>query len=132
MRTMRMEVLTEQDREPLVVRSRFERTFFGLGLFAAVTLFLWGAYLLTEAIRNPLRATGVAVLVAGFMLALASFLMAFLVWPRGRRALARDEDPDEDFEYTRGPVLSVYGVAVQERLDAKQVLQEGRNLLRPM
>lgn len=40
MRTMKTEVLTQNDRVPLVVRSRFERTFFGLGLFAAVALFL--------------------------------------------------------------------------------------------
>lgn len=132
MRTVRMEVLSQHDRVPLVVRSRFERTFFGLGLFAAVTLFVWGAYLLSEAIRNPLRATGVAVLVAGFMLALASFLVAFLVWPGGRRALARDEDPDEDFENTAGLVLTVYGEAVHERLEAKQVLKEGKNLPGPM
>lgn len=125
---VRIEVLNERHRVPLVVRSRFERTFLGLGLFAAVTLFLWGAYLLTEAISDPLRATGVAVLVAGLMLALASFLMAFLLWPRGRRALARSEEPDGDFEYPNGPILTVYREPLQGRLEAKQAVREGKIL----
>lgn len=132
MRTERIEMLNGRDRVPLVVRSRFERTFFGLGLFAAVNLFLWGAYLLTEAIRDPLRATGIAVLVAGFFLALASFLMAFLLWPKGRRALARDEEPDDDFDCTSGPVLTVYGQTVQDQPKAKLALREGKNLPGPM
>jgi hypothetical protein len=89
----------------------------------AVTLFFWGTYLLTEAIGDPLRPTEVAVLVAGFMLASACFLMVFLVRPRGRRATAGDEDSDGDLEYASGPVLTVYSKTVQNQLEAKQVME---------
>jgi hypothetical protein len=89
MRAARIEMQKERNRIPLVVRARFERTFFGLGLFASTTLLLCAAYLLTEAMRDPLEASELAVLIAGFALALASSLITYLSWPRSRMALAR-------------------------------------------
>ena len=94
MRAMRIEVLHGNGKVPLVVRGRVEKTFLGLGLFAAVNLFLCGAYLLMEMIREPLAATEVTVLVAGFTLSLASFIITFLVFPRHKSALAKHEKTD--------------------------------------
>lgn len=65
-----------------VVRSRFAWTFFGMGLFAAICLLFCGVYLLAEALREPLEASENVVLAGGFTLALASFLLTYLVWPR--------------------------------------------------
>src|SRR5208282_758603 len=104
MRVTKIEVLHGHERIPLVLRGRFERTFFGLGLFAAVNLFLLGVYLLTVVIRDPLKANETTVIAAGFALALASFLIAYLVWPRCKAALAKHEESDQDPEYLNGPV----------------------------
>ncbi|HYA64623.1 MAG TPA: hypothetical protein VED66_15570 [Candidatus Sulfotelmatobacter sp.] len=119
-------------RIPLVVRARFERTFFGLGLFAAITLFLCGAYLLTEAIRDPLEASESAVICAGFTLSLASFVLTYLVWPRAKSALLRDQDSPRHQESVRGAVLTVYGQALHTRIEAKRLLAESKNLRGPM
>jgi len=117
---------------PLVVRARIENTFFGLGMFAGGTLFLTGAYLLTHAIRDPMKASEVSVLAAGFVLALGSFLITYVVWPRSGLELARNEDFEGIPEYWKGPVRAVYGEAVQTKLEAKRVLVEGKNLPGPM
>lgn len=132
MHATKIELLDERNRVPLVLRARFERTFFGLVLFAAVNLFLYGAYLLKEALRDPIGATGLAVVVAGFVLALAAFLFGYLVWPRGKSALARGEDYDWGEEQRMGPVLTVYGEPVQNRLEAERTLGEGKDLPGPM
>jgi len=133
MRATRIEALNERDRIPLVVRGRFERTFFGLGLFAAVALLLYGTYLLAESIGDPLEASGTTVLIAGFMLALASFVITFLIWPRRKMALARDdEDLDQVPEYIKSPVLTVYGDSAQNRIEAKQALGTEKDLPGPM
>lgn len=62
---------------PLVVRARFERTFWGLVTFAGLILLLGGRYLMIEALLDPLGASDMAVLTAGLALALAlsSFLL---------------------------------------------------------
>jgi hypothetical protein len=91
MRAIRVELLHQRERVPLVIRARFERTYFGVGSFAGVVLLLGGLYLLRAAFQDPFGAANVRVLVAGFALALASFLLVYLVWPRGKMALARRE-----------------------------------------
>jgi len=125
-------VLHGRGRVPLGLRSRFERIFFGMLLFAAINLFLYGAYLLKEALRDPLGAAELSVVVAGFMLALASFLLTYLTWPRLKSAFERDEDSDQGEEQPIGPVLTVYGEAVQERLEAERTLGEEKDLPGPM
>ena len=119
-------------RIPLVVRARFERTFFGLGLFAAISLFLGGVYLLTEAIRDPLEASEAAVICAGFTLSLASFVLVYLFWPRAKSVLQKDPDSSDHRESLRGPVLTVYGQALHTRSEAKRLLAESKDLLGPM
>jgi hypothetical protein len=132
MRATRIEMQNERDRIPLVVRARFERTFFGLGLFAAATLFLCGGYLLTEAMRYPLESSEVAVLIAGFALAFASFVITYLAWPRGGLALARHEHADRGPERWKDSVLTTYGKTVQDRLEEKRMLGERQHLPGPM
>jgi hypothetical protein len=73
MRTTRIEVLHNREKIPLVVRARFERTFFGLGAFAATVLLVGGGYLMTEALIDPIGASDMAVLTAGFVVALEFF-----------------------------------------------------------
>lgn len=75
----------------------------------------------------PLRATGAAVLVAGFLLALTSFLVAFLLWPPGNTALARAEDPHGDFKYSSGPVLTVYGEAARGPTGSEKGSKKGKD-----
>jgi len=125
-------VLHGRGRVPLGLRSRFERIFFGMVLFAAINLFLYGAYLLKEALRDPLGAAELSVVVAGFMLALASFLLIYLAGPRIKSTFIEDEDPDEGEEQRMGPVLTVYGEAVQKRLEAERTLGEEKDLPGPM
>jgi hypothetical protein len=132
MHPTRIDVLSGRERVPLVLRARFERTFFGMVLFAAVNLLLYGVYLLKEALRNPLRATEMSVVVAGFALALAAFLFGYLLWPRVKSAFARDEDFDQEEQRRMGPVLTVYGEAVQKRLEAERTLGERKELPGPM
>jgi hypothetical protein len=126
MRIIRIVILNDLDRVPFVVRGRIERAFLGMGLFLALPLLFCGAFLLLEAIRNPLQASGTVILAAAFALALGGFLILFLVWPSIRRALARHEDAEES------PPLTVYGEAVQAGIKATRILGEGNNLLGPM
>lgn len=121
-----------QQRVPLVARSRFQHTFFGLGLFTVISLFLGGAYLFTHAIRDPLEASGAAVIVAGFTLSLAGFAFTYLVWPRAKLALAKDQDAPQHREGLREPALTGYRQALPTRVEANQALVENKNLDRPM
>ena len=132
MRATRIEILNERNRMPLVLRARFERTFFGLGLFAAINLFLCGTYLLMKALYDPLESTDTSVLVAGFMLALASFLITYLIWPRGRSALARHDDSDPRPAYPKDPLFTVEAEAVQARLEARRGLGDAKSMPGPM
>lgn len=132
MHDTKIQVVHHHGRIPLALRGRFERIFLGLGLFAAGPLFLCGVYLLTEAIRDPLGASETSVIAAGFTLALASFLIIFLLWPRGGPAKADREDLEGLPEEWDGPVLTVYGRAVQNRMDAERMLGEEKKLPGPM
>jgi hypothetical protein len=132
MRSTHVEMLNGRDRIPLVVRARFERTFFGLGAFAAVILLVGGGYLMAEALLDPLGASDMSVLTAGFALALSSFLLVYLVWPRGRLELAKRERRRHDDTMWSGPTLTVYGGTVHSRMEAKQGLVDRKSLPGPM
>jgi hypothetical protein len=95
-------------------------------------LLLGGGYLMTEALLNPLSASDVGVLTAGFALALASLLSVYLLSPRRRIETAMCEKNARDEEKWNMPVLTVYGETVQTRIVAKQILGEGKNLPGPM
>jgi hypothetical protein len=64
----------------LVLHAPFERIFRAFGLCMAGVSFAGGAYLLAEAIPEPLEASEVMVLAAGFTLALGSFSTVYLLW----------------------------------------------------
>ncbi|MGB7848061.1 MAG: hypothetical protein WBL63_20795 [Candidatus Acidiferrum sp.] len=132
MRAARIEVFHEREAGSMVTRARMERTFLGPGLFAAVNLLFVGFYLLREVNREPLKANDTAVIAAGFALALATFLLAYLVWPWCSASLARHEDSDPSPECWEGPLLRVYGKAVKIRLEGKRELVEGKKLPGPM
>lgn len=117
---------------PLAIRTRFEWTFFGLGLFAATNLLLLGAYLLSEALRDPLDASGMAIVTAGFLLALASFLLTYIVWPRAKSVLAREQTLDRQKVTVRGPVLNAYEPGAHAPLHTKGPATDARQLPGPM
>jgi hypothetical protein len=119
-------------RVPLVVRGRCERTFFGLGAFAAVILLLGGVYLLRETWLDPLGASDVRVLVGGVALALSSFLIVFLMWPFSRIALAKRDRRSHSAKQWNASALTVYGKTVQDRMAARRALEERKDLPGPM
>jgi type VI protein secretion system component VasK len=117
---------------PLVLRARFERTFFGLGAFAGLLLMLGGLYLMAEALLDPFGASDVRVLAAGTALSLSSFLLVYLMWPRRKLALARREPPPQAPRQRKRPPFTAYGEAMRTRAAAKQALVVRKNLPGPM
>jgi hypothetical protein len=132
MRATRIEVLHGRE-VPLVVRARFERTFFGLGAFAGLVLLLGGGYLMMEALLDPLGASDMAVLTAGLALALSSFLLVYLVWPRRKMELARREQFDAAEEKWRPVVnITMYQEGATGRMLVKRELDVRKDLPGPM
>lgn len=82
MRNERVIYVQDRHRTPLALRARFAWMFFGTGLFAAINLFLMGAYFLLEAVRDPLDSSPASIVTGSFMLTLAFFLLAYLTLPR--------------------------------------------------
>ena len=68
----------------LAVRAGLACTFGGLAGFVAVTFLCWGLYILDDALANPLKAGGAAVISAAFIIALAAMLLFFLIKPHRR------------------------------------------------
>jgi hypothetical protein len=133
MRTTRIEVLHNREKIPLVVRARFERTFFGLGAFAATVLLVGGGYLMTEALIDPIGASDMAVLTAGFALSLSSFLLVYLVLPQRKIEIAKREQEDRSGEHCKERVLTVYGhETVHQRILTKESLGTHKHLPGPM
>jgi len=132
MRAMKVELLHGADATPLVVRATSKKTFLGLGAFTGAVLLLGGSYLMVEALIDPLHASDASVITAGFALALSSFLLVYFVYPRRRMELAKREFEEREEAKSNGPILTVYGETVQNRMVAEQVLGEGKNLPGPM
>jgi hypothetical protein len=65
-------------------------------------------------------------------LALASFLLVYLVWPHGTTALARRERSSDTAKKQERPVLTLYGETLQNHLEAKRALGEEHSLPGPM
>jgi hypothetical protein len=127
MRAARMETELDHDRLPLVVRGSFPKTFWGMGMFVAATLTVWGIYLVLKAIREPLVADPSAVIFAGVMLALAAFLMLFLVRPKWKDARAEhDEQNDSEIEF------GSYEELIKPLVKEERALKEHSRLPGPM
>lgn len=120
-----METVCERDKTPLVVRGSLPRTFRTLGLLMELCLFFCGTYLLVNVIKRPLEADPPSVIGAGVMLALASTLLFYMVWPLRREAMARREEPASKVERLPDSVLTAYGEAMQTRQRAERALLEG-------
>jgi hypothetical protein len=133
MRATRIDVLHGRE-VPLVMRGRFERTFFGLGAFAGLVLLLGGGYLMMEALLDPLGASDMAVLTAGLALALSSFLLVYLVWPRRKMELARPEQFEIGEEKWPRPIVTItmYDEGAPSPVLAKRRLGERKDLPGPM
>jgi len=118
-----------RSRTPLVVRGSLPRTFLGLGMFVEAGLIVCGSYLLADAILQPLDAGTWSVIGGGLILALATVLLFYLAWPPNRSSMSRREEPAEQ---PAEMLLTVYGSAMQARLDAKWVLEKEKELPGPM
>jgi hypothetical protein len=96
-------------------------------------LLLGGGYLMTEALLDPLGASDVAVLVAGFALALSSFVVVYFVWPRGRLELAKHEYERliEQEKWTE-PAFTRYGDREPPRMPPRRPLREEKHPPGPM
>ncbi|HTP69835.1 MAG TPA: hypothetical protein VMJ35_13090 [Dongiaceae bacterium] len=127
MRVVRIEIIHPRNKAPLVLRARFERTFFGFGLCIAGALLAGGAYLLADAIREPLEASEASVLVAGLALALGAFAILFLLWPRGHLAIAHRNELERFDDEWKNYVLTAYGESVQNRLEARSLIEEHKD-----
>jgi len=113
----------DRRRIPLALRARFEWTFFGVGLFAAVNLFLFGFFLLMEAVRDPLAASATVIVGAAFMLTLAAFLFVYLARPRFKAVFRMQARGERRRTLGREP-LTVYddeGV-LQTQIEREQAL----------
>ena len=132
MRTTRIEEMQDRGKIPLVVRARFERTFLGLGVFAALILLVGGAYLMAEALMDPIGASDMAVLTAGFALSLSSFLLVYLVLPQRMMQMAKREREERVDEQWKGPVVTVYPQPIRQQPPAKELLSAHKHLPGPM
>ena len=132
MSTPRTEVLHSRHETPLVVRGRLEKSFRGLGVFAGVVLMLGGSYLVLSPFWDPLSTSDMAVLTGSFSLALACFLLVFVLFPRRSLELAKRERDARERQATESRILTVFGETVQNRMVAKQALHDGKNLPGPM
>jgi hypothetical protein len=124
MSTEKTVYLQDHHRTPLALRARFEWTFFGLGLFADINLFLFGSFFLREALYDPISASTTTVVGSAFMLALATFLLAYLIWPRVKAAFATQSENERGLHTISGPVLTVYrdGDALRAQIEEEQAL----------
>lgn len=75
---------------PLIVRGGLNRTFGSLAGFTALGLFSLGIYLLADAFAHPVDAEAAGVILAGFVIAIAMLLFAFIFKPR--------RFPDKEYE----------------------------------
>lgn len=119
MRSSKIIYSPDRHKLPMIIRARYAWTFFGLGLFASANLLLGGLYLLNEAIRDPLAASGMAIITSGFLLTLSAFLLTYLVWPRAKSCFetrAHPLDPGRDAFRCR--VLTIPARTIHAPLDA--------------
>jgi hypothetical protein len=87
MRSSRTIYVPDRQNLPMIIRAHYAWTFLGLGLFTSANLLFGGLYLLDEAIRNPLRASGMAVIISGFLLALSAFMFDLFSLAQGQVGL---------------------------------------------
>jgi hypothetical protein len=132
MGTARMVVSEEREKTPLFVRASTPRTFLGLGTFVGIGLLFCGSYLLIDALASPLESNQVAVLAAAFMLALAIFLLFYLLQPMRRTALAQRSRIRKAGSEKRGTLGWILASMRRARVSNPHLLDEKRDLPGPM
>jgi hypothetical protein len=120
---MRMTRLAARHEVPLVVRASTPRTFLGLGVFTEAALLFSGSYLFLKALWKPLETGEAAVIVAGLLLTLASFLLFYLVRPRIGDELARTDELEDQPVFVEVP-LTALGASLEVRKRAEQALKQ--------
>jgi hypothetical protein len=97
--------------------------------FLRQSLFCCGAYLLTEGISDPPDplASGTVIVTAGFILSLASFLLTYLVWQRGKAVFIRSEQFNWQREVFGGPVVNAYRFVRKTRPETRWRLAESES-----
>jgi hypothetical protein len=131
-KTIRIDELIAPQETPLVVRTSFARTFFGLVLFATVVLMLGGIYLFTEVMLEPLKAADTSIIASGFTVAVGETLMTFLIQPGKREALAKPEKENAGHGLFRRPLRTIRGTRMPARKRAEPALAGARKLPGPM
>ena len=120
---MRMTRLAARHAVPLVVRASTPQTFLGLGIFLEAALFLSGSYLLLKALWRPLETGESAIIAAGLLLTLASFLLFYLVRARIGDELAKTDELEERPVMVEVP-LAALRISVEARTRAEQALRQ--------
>ena len=121
MRTERVVYVHNRHQRPLSLHARFAWSFFGVGIFVAISLSLLGLYILKEAIRNPLQSSSDSVVGAGFMLTFSLFLLLYMIWPRVKALFEEAGEAEEAEMAVPAKVLMVY----EETLDLHDASAEG-------
>lgn len=133
MRATRIEVLHGRE-VPLVVRARSERTIIKYPPPSNKTKPANVPSPKKEALLDPLGASDMAVLTAGLALALSSFLLVYLVWPRRKMELARREQLETAEQNWKRPVVTIrlYDEGQSSRTLVGRALGDRKHLPGPM
>jgi hypothetical protein len=132
MEVAKAELRAERNRSSLLVRASVPRTFLGLGTFVEVGLLFCGSYLLIDAIASPLESNQAAVLAAALMLALAIFLLFYLLQPMRYTTLAQRGRIRKAGREKRGTLAAIVASVVHARVSNPHLLHEKRDLPGPM
>ena len=125
-------VMRGREQTPLFVRASMPRTFLGLGTFVEIGLLFCGSYLLIDSVTSPLASNQVAILAAAFMLALAIFLLLYLLQPTGRAALAQRGKSRKTAGEKHATFASIVASIGHARASTPHLLHEKRDLPGPM
>jgi hypothetical protein len=132
MQELRVEAAAKHERTPLYIRASLPKTFLGLGVFVETGLLFCGIYMLADAIAKPLEANQAGVIAAAAVLALALVLLFYLFQPLRKTALARACETPRARAPEEHPPLTIYGKAMQNRIEATRALQHKVKLPGPM
>jgi hypothetical protein len=129
MRTMRMETVCERYKTPLVVRGSLPRTFRTLALVTEISLRHLPA---DQSDRTASGSRSTSVIGAGVMLALASTLLFYMVWPLRKEAMAQRETRRSLDINPLENVLTAYGETIARQRAQQALLEDAEDLPGPM
>lgn len=97
----------------LVVRGGLARTFGSLASFLALSFLGAGIYILADAFANPVDAQAVALIVAAFVIALASIILFYLFKPRSSRGSGRVRRRTRRRSHLQLPARTLEHIAIE-------------------